>query len=132
MCSSYPSGYDRERSEIFLIMAKWGVRVPQNQIFFLVKRSEKGKMDKYILANNKITGDKPNFDTELLKLKHRPRIEQMKPPWDGHSNNYPGWGRRVQLAAWCKTQSKKLQWTASSGHIENVQKITTVNHGYLQ
>ena len=28
--------------------------------FFLVKRSKKGKMDKYILTNNKITGDKPN------------------------------------------------------------------------
>ena len=28
--------------------------------FFLVKCSKKGKMDKYILTNNKITGDKPS------------------------------------------------------------------------
>ena len=67
MCSSYPSGYDRKRNEIFLIMAKGGVRVPQNHfffcflflLFFLVKRTTKRKMDIYILTNNKITGDKP-------------------------------------------------------------------------
>ena len=64
MCSSYPSGYDRKRSELFLIMAKWGVRVPQNHFFLLfslVKRSKKkGGMDKYILTNNEITGDNPS------------------------------------------------------------------------
>ena len=68
MYSSYPSGYDRKCSEIFLIMAKWGVRVPQNCVFFvlffllffLVKRCKKGKTDKYILTNNKITADKPS------------------------------------------------------------------------
>ena len=65
MYSSYPSGYDRKCSEIFLIMAKWGVRVPQNRVFFfftffLVKRCKKGKTDKYILTNNKITADKPS------------------------------------------------------------------------
>ena len=62
MRSSYPSGYDRKRSEIVLIMAKWGgVRVPQTifLLFFLVKPSKEGKMDKYTLTNNKITGDKP-------------------------------------------------------------------------
>ena len=51
MCSSYLSGYDRKRSEIFLIMSKWGGRVPRTifvSTFFLVKRSKKGKMDKYI------------------------------------------------------------------------------------
>ena len=63
MCSSYPRGYDRKRSEIVLIMAKWGgVRIPQNHFltFFLVKPSKKGKMDKYTLTNNKITGEKPS------------------------------------------------------------------------
>ena len=60
MCSSYPSGYDRKRSEIFLIMAKWGVFTFFFLLFFLVKRSKKGKRDKYIFANNKITGDKPS------------------------------------------------------------------------
>ena len=64
MCSSYSSSCDHKRNEIFLIMAKWGVRVPQNHFFcftfFLVKRSKKGKMDKYIFTNNRITGYKPS------------------------------------------------------------------------
>ena len=34
----------------FLIIAKWGVRVPQNHFFLLF----------FFLPNNKITGDKPS------------------------------------------------------------------------
>ena len=51
MYSSCPSGYDRKRDEIFLIMAKWGVRVPQNHFFLLFFSCK---------ATNKITGDKPS------------------------------------------------------------------------
>ena len=36
--------------------------------------------------------------------------------------NYPGWGKRAKLAAWCKMLLKKLQWAASSGHIINVKQ----------
>ena len=73
MCSSYPNGYVRKRSEIFLIMAKWGCSCPTKPFFFfffyffLVKHSKKGKMDKYNLTNNKITGDKPSQQL-FLKL----------------------------------------------------------------
>ena len=61
MCSSYPSGFNHNCSEIFLILARWGVRVPQNlfffffTFFFLVKHSKRGKMDKYIIIKLQVT-----------------------------------------------------------------------------
>ena len=56
MCSSYLSGYDRKRN------GEMGCSSPTKPFFtfVLVKRSKIRIMDKYILTNNEITGDKPS------------------------------------------------------------------------
>ena len=82
MCSSYRSGYDRKRGEIFLIMAKCGVRVPQNFFcftFFLVTRSknrENGQVHLkdiiflFIACHNPVKQQSGEIDISSKKIPH--------------------------------------------------------------